>query len=470
MEQCACRNGAAPVPRSGRTHNEPGLSPLVLVVHGWSDRNKGDAAIVECLARLVRGSFPEAEFKLVSDFGAHDRRLTDEYFETRAHFPGGILGSLFPIVPIEPSRRQGVAASGRLSEVLQTLFYVFRAAWVLSPVPAPACLWTRPERETLRAFRRAAVVISKGGGFIFAEPTLRSSFRLRRNLFPLSLASRFGVPFVLYGQSIGPFATRRQAALARRVLDGARLILVRESLSARTLAELGVAAPVRVVPDLAFGLGSAPPTKAEAVLRRHRVPLGAPLLGVTVREWGEATPRYVSAMADAVASLAREAGVHAIVWPQCTGPGPLEDDRRTGRALRRVLEERGQEGVKVTVVEEELPAAVLKACYGRMDAFVATRFHSAIFALSGGVPTLVVGYWGPKAEGIMGSLGLEEWVLPMTGVTPEGLTSALLGLWEHRREVGRLIGERLPAVVDEAKRLDPAVLPTSPARINEGEQ
>jgi colanic acid/amylovoran biosynthesis protein len=55
-----------------------------------------------------------------------------------------------------------------------------------------------------------------------------------------------------------------------------------------------------------------------------------------------------------------------------------------------------------------------------MDCVVATRMHAAIYALSSGVPALLIGYQ-PKAAGLMQLLGLAEWVLPIEEVQTDCL-------------------------------------------------
>jgi colanic acid/amylovoran biosynthesis protein len=429
--------------------------PRILICHGWSDRNKGDAAIVESLVGLLRRRYPGAEIRLLSEFGPSDRRLHGETFRARQLFDA-VHGAVFPILPVEPASE----ARLRLPTGLAAALHSIRSLLALLPLPRPGLIWTEAERESLRVLGAADVVISKGGGFIFGQPGLRSTLRLWRILFPLALAARARVPFVLYAQTVGPFASGFQKRLARRVLGRAAVTLTREAPSARTLAELGVASgggdartAVRVVPDLAFGLG--PPETDDAVAQvfeRHRIPDGPPLFGVTVREW-PGSDSYLRAVAAAIDRMAEEVGAHAVLWPQCTGPGRFEDDRY---AARRVLEAVTRPEA-VTLIEDELPAWTLRAGYARMDLFLATRFHSAIFAVTGYVPTLAVGYWTHKAEGIFGDLGLGQWALSIGETSPDELSAAVAGLWERRAEIRRYLQERVPAVVEEARRLDPAV-------------
>jgi len=428
--------------------------PEILVAHGWSDRNSGDAAIVRCLADRLVDRFPSARLWLMSEFSASDWRFRHDHSDSRDIFGDRVLGSVFPIVPIQRGPHPGNRSwRDRWTDAALAAFCLVRSLCVALGIPVPSWLWSARERETLLVLSRVDLVVSKGGGFLFGERSLRSTLRLWRVLFPFVLARRGRIPFVLYGQSIGPFATRFQAWLARKVLDHAALILVRESLSAELLPRLRVRAPVAVVPDLAFGLPSGPPAVADRLLRKYGVPRGRPLVGVTVRQWPSAREVYLASLRAAIERLLETTPVHVVIWPHCTGPGEFEDDRRASRALGQSL----PHCRRVTVVEGEIPAQVLKACYARMDMMIATRFHSAIFALSELVPTLVIGYWGPKAEGIMRELGLRQWVHRIETLSPPQLAAASVSLWEQRHRVREHLSDRIPAVIDRARELHPQV-------------
>lgn len=451
--------------------------PRVVVTNLGSDRNKGDSAILSCLLGNLCRHTPGVDISLISSFGWDDRRLESEYFHTRSVLQPGhrILGSVFPIVPLERSAPGSDAGHPRARGGLpEAVLYTVRAALAALRFPLPGRLFTPAERQTLEAFRRADLVISNGGGFVFGERGLRATVRLFRVLFPCLLARAYGVPFVLYGQSFGPFAGRFQARLARRALDAAAAVLAREEVSCRVLREIGVKSPVRAVPDLAFGLAPAPAREALSFLRGLGLEDGQVLAGMTVRNWRFQTrdracrahrlETYVASMAAAIEAVHEESGAHWVLWPQCTGFTPYEDDRLLSEKVREAC----RNPQAVTVVKEEMSPALLKACYGQMELFVATRFHSAIFALTGFVPTLAVGYWGPKATGIMGGFGLEEHLLPIEDISPEASAAGALRLWHEREKIRAHLHSRVPDVAEAARRLDFAVAELMRARRSDG--
>ncbi|MCR4403031.1 MAG: polysaccharide pyruvyl transferase family protein [Firmicutes bacterium] len=249
-------------------------------------------------------------------------------------------------------------------------------------------------------------------------------------------------PIVVVGQSIGPFATPLQRALARWALAGALWTGVRESVSETAVLQLlgGKArgAKVHVMPDVALALEPAPPDDPRVIRvceLLDRYP--RPWIGMTVRRWssqpearrqwrrrdtgagaprrrarnhlGESFPNhrnhrsgshssypgYLEALAEVCRRVTRDLGGMVFLWLRCRVDDPLENDRSASLDLLNLVsvEPGGGAGTsRVVLMDDAHSADVLKACYSRMDAFVATRFHSALFAMAGGVPTVAVDY------------------------------------------------------------------------------
>ena len=63
-----------------------------------------------------------------------------------------------------------------------------------------------------------------------------------------------------------------------------------------------------------------------------------------------------------------------------------------------------------------------------MDVFLGTRMHSNIFALSGRVPVIAIGYLH-KTQGIAAQVGIEDWVIDIQDIEAAGLISKFDQLW-----------------------------------------
>jgi colanic acid/amylovoran biosynthesis protein len=101
------------------------------------------------------------------------------------------------------------------------------------------------------------------------------------------------------------------------------------------------------------------------------------------------------------------------------------------------------------VIEENLTPAQLKAAYGEMDIFLATRLHSGIFAVGMFVPTMFLAYIH-KTNGLAEILGLEAWVVDIRTVTTQVLCLRLEDLWRQRAAVRQHIKQHTTDLAERA--------------------
>lgn len=389
-------------------------SPLICFVNLWSDDNKGDCAIVQGLAGSLRDRIGLVRIEGVSEFGipnpelatAH-RMVEGDAFIERVH------ASMYPAITNQPA---GEA-------VVKRVLYLLRAILVLAVPSAGALLLRSSERSALNAIASADVVVSKGGQFIHtADRSWRSQVNLFRKLFPLLVARRLKRPTVIYGQSFAGCRGKAARWLARGVLDDARFVGVRESMSTAEVSELAPSARVVECPDAAFLLGRIVPV-ARSAPRSDR-----PLLVVSVRQWffgrdASAEGSYATYMR-AVEAFIREqvrAGWSVELIAHTNGPTAGEDDRRAVQDLAGLL----SDVPPVTCLMADLDPVDLVRRYGDADAVLATRFHAAILSLVGGTVPVVIAYHGPKAEGIMQDVGLAELVVPIERCTVDAIQIAM---------------------------------------------
>ena len=289
-----------------------------------------------------------------------------------------------------------------------------------------------------RAVHEADFVVSCGGSFLhdLYAPNLNA------RLATLHLARRAGIPYAIFGQSVGPLVHPLSRQAVREVLDGAAWLCVRDEASARVVRELGVSAPLRVGVDA-------------AVLGRARAPRrgAGPVLGVTVRAWhfpGGADPLaaqdgYEASVAVACDRWARATGGVVRFVSNCTSHGGYRQDDRV--AARRVAARMDAEAEVIEAADLDF-AAVRGEC-GGCDLFLGTRMHSLIFATTAGVPAVGVAYEQKTFEW-MRAVGCPDDVVDIEA--PAALGDRLMSVWERREAVAEELarqGERLRAVARE---------------------
>ncbi|MBM4366056.1 MAG: polysaccharide pyruvyl transferase family protein [Deltaproteobacteria bacterium] len=282
------------------------------------------------------------------------------------------------------------------------------------------------------AIAGADLVVSCGGSFLhdLYAPNLNP------RLASFHLARRAGVPYVIFGQSIGPFVSPLSRQAAREVLDGAAWICVRDEASARVVRELGVGAPLRQGVD------------AAVVGKARKVPRGpGPVLGVTVRSWhfpgqGDAAllqDQYEHAVAEACDAFSQHTGGTVRFLSNCTSYGGYRQDDRV--AARRVAARMACEAEVVEAADVDF--ATLRGECGACDFFLGTRMHSLIFATTAGVPAVGVAY-EQKTYEWMRQLGCGTEVVGIEA--PAGLPEILVDAWDHREDLAAEVSRQVAAM------------------------
>lgn len=434
--------------------HSPQNTVSVLLVNGWSDDNKGDAAIVEgfsrSMSRAAEAEGHRLELSLISNFSGPNSEMGYHYRHTKNAYPGGVYASLLPVNLTVPS---GGVATKALRRALQLLIATLLLALPRSRLIAR--LLSEPQRRTLERFHGAGVVASKGGHIFASNGSPLSLVGLFSNLYPLLLAQRLSIPTGIYGQSIGPVIGANHRKLLSRVLKRMRFVYLREPTSVeyvRALLPTAHHTRLKLVWDTAFSIESAPlPERVTAKLPERFVAL-------TVRQWAfpfdvpgrrnALYEAYLSAIAHVVRQVVTELETDVVVVPQVIGPTGLENDLTAQDQLKAQLGEQN----RVHYLHDDFTAGQLMNLYGRATLLIGTRFHSVILALAAGTPAVAIAYHGFKTRGIMQMLGLEQYVLDIGALDREDLWQRVLAAYGEREAYAGYLSKRIPPIAkDEAE-------------------
>jgi colanic acid/amylovoran biosynthesis protein len=97
---------------------------------------------------------------------------------------------------------------------------------------------------------------------------------------------------------------------------------------------------------------------------------------------------------------------------------PPGDDREACEWIVR----RMKHPERAHIVRGEYSAAELMGLLGRLDLYVSTRLHGYALAVGAGVPTIAVEFH-PKMRGLAQELDIEDWVIPLKGITGAAVTA-----------------------------------------------
>lgn len=165
--------------------------------------------------------------------------------------------------------------------------------------------------------------------------------------------------------------------------------------------------------------------------------------------------QYYRTIARVLEKMIRDLGVDVFLFIQVSGPTHMENDSKGAQRVLELLPENLRH--RAALVDEQLSPAMLKACYGQMNLFLATRLHSGIFSLGMRVPTVFVGYL-TKTHGVMTSLGLENWCVPIDGISEDSLWKVINQAWNDRDSRKNILQEIIPKVAREADKVGSAIL------------
>ena len=241
-------------------------------------------------------------------------------------------------------------------------------------------------------FRRFDLVIDTRSGDSFTD-----GYGLRRLAVMTAVgvfAAQAGVPVVLGPQTVGPFTTRRGRALARATLGSASAVLVRDSASARVVAELGDR-PCTQTTDVVFTL-TAPQRRTSRDV----------ILNVSGLLWNPNPHVDWQLYRDAITSIActlRSGGRTITLLAHVVRSASADSDIAAARELQSSL---GALDPDDGPIELLIPDGLdeVREMLASARVVIASRMHACLNALSVGVPAVSLAY-SDKASPLLADLG-----------------------------------------------------------------
>jgi len=378
----------------------------VVLVNAWCDDNKGDGGICEGTLSLLKEKLFEADFSLISMMSGENCYLKSAHRHIIGRFPDLKIVP-FPIANLTMKNFVGRYGTGLVwtSQVLESLVKLFIDGFARHPA--------------VGLIRESDLMIYMGGHYLHNRRpyNLFDLLNLYRLLYPAFVAIRRRKPYVLLGQSLGPFTNGLGRFLTKIVLENAQSVYVREERSLKIARELGLKKNnISVAPDLAFALKSCSSERLRHIMEEYNLTEGS-FWVVTVRQSplgpkensSEITKEFLNEMSVLVRRiLMRKYTKRVVLVAHTIGPSGLEDDKIPTRVLASLLK-----GENISIIEDDLSPEELVGLYGLAEFLIGTRFHSVIFAMVGGTPGIAVSYFGPKSWGIMEKMGLRDFCFNM---------------------------------------------------------
>ncbi|MBE9546318.1 MAG: polysaccharide pyruvyl transferase family protein [Proteobacteria bacterium] len=393
----------------------------ILIVGHDTFENKGCQALIYTTTRILKDTFPSAQFKVFSwdpDYDAPRFNQPDISCEFLQH--------KFNVNEFSPRNRLWLFVNETLKIRTEKILY------------APQYFYDSLSWADL-------VVVS--GGDILADYGERS---VKHYFFPIAVGIALGKPVYVFAQSISRYKDPKLQRFCKTYLDKVKLITVREQLSYDYMRELRVKAPVHLTADPAFTLQPCSSKRVKEITRQEEIVTDAgPLIGFsvsrTLTRWGGGEHgEFAQDMAGAIDVLAEKYQKTRFVFvPHVTYHNdPKNDDREVGREIYEKIAHQN----RVCLIEGDYDCQELKGLIGSCDIFVGARTHATIASASQLVPTIALAY-STKAYGIMKDvLDQKRCVLDVKEFTTEKLVSMVEALLSEKDQVVAIMKERVQKI------------------------
>ncbi|WP_338325021.1 polysaccharide pyruvyl transferase CsaB [Planococcus koreensis] len=231
--------------------------------------------------------------------------------------------------------------------------------------------------EVTRALKSADGLIS-GGGSLLQDETGRKSIAYYAGV--MKIAQLLRKPVFVYAQGIGPINLRANQLIVKNTLQSANLLTVRDTASKILLEEIGVKAPIGLVPDPVMGMD---PSGFQSDWLAAQSFTG-PVVTVSIRDWTEELS-YLDEIASALDKLA-ERGRNIVLVPM-HGKHDLSTSERV----------KGMMANDATIFPHDSSIEQKMAVIKDSDVLLGMRLHALIFAAVGYTPFAAISY-DPKID------------------------------------------------------------------------
>ncbi|MEN4011822.1 MAG: polysaccharide pyruvyl transferase family protein [Bellilinea sp.] len=402
---------------------------LIALVHSTS--NAGDLALLEMSILMLKKYFKEVDIIISANYP------TEALLHNLGH---EIVASPLSII----GKTQNMPLPFQLYRLMNGWCESQKITWKHSH-------WSR----LISAYNQADLVVAIPGNLFFS--TGKYGWPYPAQAFSVSLAHRFNKPFYVLPQSIGPFKRKWEKKILRNIYSPARQIFLRDNRSLQFAREIGLPMErVSYAPDPAFALEPENTENAIETLVRYGWLPNKPSVGVTVippmvRSLNiNSINRYYKTLALTLENFSNSEDSQIVFFNQVTGPSAIEDDRLPTRVIYTQIKSNLPQK-NILLIEDQLTPNMLKACYGHMDLFIASRLHSGIFSLGMKVPTIFIGYLS-KTIGVLEMLNLQEFGLELENVDEYNLINLVLNTWNSKAEIRHKLEYLIPLVKQDTMK------------------
>lgn len=277
----------------------------------------------------------------------------------------------------------------------------------------------------------------------YTEGIFQEFKRYLIHTIPLLFAIFFKKKYILFAQTLGPFG--KYKLLMKLILSKANSVSVRDSTSIKNLQKEGFdTSKIESISDPAFTLKTANKNELKTVFKKEHLDqlfkrdktqsliIGICLARVTGRVLSEKEyTQIINKFAIVCDNLIEKYDCCIIFIPHSSGKiNPQNNDFLVGKDLSKKMKFKN----KFFIIKGDYGPAIFKGIIAKCDFLISYRMHPAIFALSCGVPTILVAF-NDKAYGVMKKFGVEKYVCDTRTLESKEILQLFAQLHREKKQI-----------------------------------
>jgi colanic acid/amylovoran biosynthesis protein len=405
----------------------------VVITNVWSDKNKGDYALVESIIRMVHDIDNHAKISAITFCSAHENFFYEDFYYERAE---GIclFGSLHKTFY---NREFSDVYSRFANHALASFGFGLRVTLVWLLGKHAIHFMPKLYKETFRVVCDADIVMVKGGGYITSGNGLASDIvYFYRVCSSMIVAAMLRKKFIICGASVWDVKSSLAKVVLKWIINKSSLTVIRERKTEEYLIRsIGIDKDrIRVFMDLAFYLK-----------RHYKAPIKCPIdingnaIGLTVKAYfsKEVQAIYFQGITKIVETLLKDEKT-VYILPQTLGPGG-----NSCLPIMKLLKNHFIDDNNLVLVENEYTLEEMLCIYAKMNYTIGTQFHSVIFSLLVNTPVIAIAYEKHKAHGIMEMIGMPDFAFDYDDLDVDGILGKILEIETNGMQIRDMISRTL---------------------------
>ncbi len=298
--------------------------------------------------------------------------------------------------------------------------------------------------DSIKILNESDLIIVCGGGFLGGK-----KLDSLMHLYQININTKFNKPVIIMGTSIEPIKNMIVEKYTKKILNKVDLVYAREKITYTYLKEFMPNEKIELIPDMAFMIKDKKQKmeKIEKIREKYDY-----IFGLTVRKWNfpnsnnskELMKQYIKTIKETIIELSQKQNCCFIFVPQVIVN--YANDIDVAKEIKGQLPKKVKE--RVFIYEDDYSPEEIKQLIWNCDYFIGTRMHSNIFATSMKIPTTAIAY-EKKTNGIMETVGLEEYVVEIDTITKEKLIETVERGIKNSENIKKQLNERIEQIRKE---------------------